>query len=94
MATPIREKILEALKTKLSGLAAFNGNTAQRANSELDIDNLPAISLWDGSDAIVGTDQRATARSRWKPRWASRPCTRPLPITAPGPPRPTRYSPR
>jgi len=58
MATPIREQILEALKAKLSGLAAFDGHDAQRANSELDIDSLPAISLWDGSDASVETDQR------------------------------------
>ncbi|MFW6344711.1 MAG: hypothetical protein ACOC0M_00045 [Halomonas sp.] len=58
MATPLREQILEALRQKLSGLAEFDGHAAQRANSELDIDSLPAISLWDGSDATVETDQR------------------------------------
>lgn len=58
MATPIREQILEALKAKLSGLAAFDGHAAQRANSELDIDSLPAISLWDGADGPVEHDQR------------------------------------
>ncbi len=58
MATPIREQILEALKAKLSGLPAFGGNAAQRANSELDIDSLPVISLWDGADGPVEHDQR------------------------------------
>lgn len=58
MATPIREQILEALAAKLSGLPEFNGHAAQRANSELDIDHLPVISLWDGSDATVEQDQR------------------------------------
>jgi len=58
MATPIREQILEALAAKLSGLPEFDGHAAQRANSELDIDSLPAISLWDGSDATVEQDQR------------------------------------
>ncbi|WP_240724592.1 hypothetical protein [Halomonas borealis] len=58
MAAPIREQILEALVAKLSGQPAFSGHAAQRANSELDITELPAISLWDGSDASVETDQR------------------------------------
>lgn len=58
MATPIREKIIEALRQKLSYLPEFNGHAAQRANSELDIDSLPVISLWDGSDATVEQDQR------------------------------------
>ncbi len=53
----IREQILEALKAKLSGLPAFDGHDAQRANSELDIDTLPAISLWDGADTAE-QDQR------------------------------------
>jgi len=53
MPIPIREKIIAALTTRLSGLSAFNGTTAQRSNSELDIDDLPAISIWDGSDAAV-----------------------------------------
>ncbi|TFH84813.1 hypothetical protein EQG41_20430 [Billgrantia azerbaijanica] len=57
MPTPIREQILDALAAKLSGLPAFGGTPAQRANSELDVRHLPAISLWDGSDASVEHDQ-------------------------------------
>lgn len=56
MATSIREQMLEALKVKLSGLPEFNGAQAQRANSELDVRNLPALSIWDGSDGPVEHD--------------------------------------
>lgn len=58
MADPIREQILEALKAKLSGLSAFDGHAAQRANSEIVVEDLPAISIWDGSDGPVEHDAR------------------------------------
>ncbi|MDR5867298.1 hypothetical protein [Halomonas koreensis] len=53
MATPIREQILVALQDKLSGLAAFDGAQVQRSNRHIDGDNLPAINLWDDSDATI-----------------------------------------
>lgn len=53
MPVPIREQIIAALVDKLSGVPALGGAVAQRSNSELDPNDLPAVSVWDGADAAI-----------------------------------------